>query len=578
VIFCYDSLQQNITVYAKPAAEFYFPVTVDCPPFEASMVNESDGFNLTYVWDFGDGQTSTLPDPDHIFMNASDTLQNIPITLIITSGWGCSDTIVRELSVYPDVSVSFIPSLTEGCSPLTVDFNGTAPSSSNLLWYIDGQAFSTLEDPTYRFNNSTPDTRTYVIGFSGNSIYGCSDDTTQQITVYSTPSAEFIPEPVIQDYNTIDDQTTVTFNNETYFQDNWAYFWDFGDGITGNDVATSFNHMYGYEFWGTASENFRIPVYMVAWNNELNECRDTVRGEVYIKPPLPQIALEENISGCEPFTVDFSATTRYVYEDSLLWDFGIDGAVSTEDEPSYTYNEDGTYTVKLIVKGDGGTNWDYRIITVNPKPEIDFNFNDSVVFVRSQNRPDEQISFYNHTRFGDSFWWFFEETSYSEGELDVNEANAQSTEAEPTWAYEEPGLYYVVLMASSNDACWDTLMHPVAIHVLGEDSLSFPTGFFVDPSAPRDEYVSDPRDPDRNIFRAYGFGVAEFHMEIYNRWGVLIFQSDDINHGWNGYIDGEPAKQDVYLWRAKGMFTTGEPFDMSGDVTLIIDPQLGQMK
>jgi len=62
-------------------------------------------------------------------------------------------------------------------------------------------------------------------------------------------------------------------------------------------------------------------------------------------------------------------------------------------------------------------------------------------------------------------------------------------------------------------------------------------------------------------------------MEVYNRWGVLVFESNDINYGWNGFIDGKAAKQDVYVWRARGRFTNGEPFVMSGDVTLIIgDP------
>jgi hypothetical protein len=58
---------------------------------------------------------------------------------------------------------------------------------------------------------------------------------------------------------------------------------------------------------------------------------------------------------------------------------------------------------------------------------------------------------------------------------------------------------------------------------------------------------------------------------------VLIFKSDDINRGWNGFINGEPAKQDVYVWRAKGRFTNGQPYEMHGDVTLIVAPDIGQV-
>jgi PKD repeat protein len=573
---CYDSIRHDLTVYAKPYAEFTFP-PADCPPFDADMNNESEGFDLSYYWLFDNSDVSILEEPNYTFSNGTSNVRNIPIVLIATSGMGCTDTSSRELSVYPDVIVNFSMSDTEGCSPLTVNFNGSAPNVNSMIWYIDGQPFSTLEDATYLFSNNSPNTRTYEVTFSGQSLYGCQDDTTMSVSVYSSPSAEFISDPLIQDYNTVDDQTTVNFSNQTYFQNNWQYFWDFGDGSTGNSNSLTFDHIYGYEFWGEAATNFMIPVSLVAWNNEMEECRDTVIREIFIRPPLPQIALEEDISGCEPLTVSFAATTRYVYEGQYLWDFGIDGATSTEEAPSYTYNDNGTYTVKLIVQGDGGINWDYRIVTVNPKPEIDFTFNDSIVFVRSQNQPDEIISFYNHTRYGQDYYWFFEETIEDGALPHVDMGNAQSTEAEPTWYYENAGVYNVVLLAASGEGCLDTMVSPIAIHVLGEGEIQFPTGFFVDPSAPRDENINDPNDPSRNIFRGYGQGVAEFHLEVYNRWGVLVFKSDNINKGWNGFLDGKPAKQDVYVWRAKGRFTTGRPFEMSGDVTLIVAPDLGQV-
>ena len=117
----------------------------------------------------------------------------------------------------------------------------------------------------------------------------------------------------------------------------------------------------------------------------------------------------------------------------------------------------------------------------------------------------------------------------------------------------------------------DTLINPVPIHVLGEGLLRFPTAFFADPDhAYGEDFTGNPSDPSVYVFRGYGDGVEEYHLEIYNRWGVLVFESDDINIGWNGYINGKPAKQDVYVWRAKGRFSNGETFVMSGDVTLFV--------
>ncbi|MBN1599620.1 MAG: PKD domain-containing protein [Bacteroidales bacterium] len=565
---CYDDTSINITVWAKPDADFEFDETVDCPPFEAQMRNSSTGNNLDYHWDFGGIDESFEEEPSYIFGNETSEILSVDITLTVTSERGCTDFLVRTLSVYPNVQVSMeiLPG-TEGCSPLYIDFIGDTINVNSMIWYIDEQGFSTLKDPSYRFVNNSPGNETFDVTFRGFSVYNCTDDTTVTITVYPTPSAEFIPEEIIHDYDTENDATTVTFQNETLFQDNWRYSWDFGDGTGGEDDELIFNHVYGFEFWGDPDDNFRIPVRMIAYNQDNEECLDTVWNEIYIYAPVPEIALEEDVSGCEPLTVDFSAITNYVYEDQYEWDFGIPGETSTEETPSFTYTEPGVYTAKLIVRGDGGTNWDYRLITVYPKPIVDFSFNDSVVFVRSQNRPDEVINFYNHTQFGENYEWYFENN--------LDGGIPDSYEQNPTWYYSETGTYYVALVAQSDQTCLDTLISPIPIRVLGEASVQFPTGFFVDPAGARDGYVSDPEDTDLRIFRPYAQGVEKYNLEVYNRWGVLVFESNDVNYGWNGYINGEPAKQDVYLYRAKGRFTNGQPFEISGDVTLIVAPVTG---
>ncbi|MBA7513555.1 hypothetical protein ES705_05571 [subsurface metagenome] len=560
---CADDTSLLITVYAKPNADFYFPVTADCPPFNVQMINSSTGSNLSYFWNFAEENTSTLENPNNLFGNDSSSVVAKPITLTVTSDRGCNDSIIKSINVYPNVTVEFISNVIEGCSPLVVDFIGDTANISSMIWYINGQAFSTLKDPSHRFVNDTPGDEIFDITFSAISEYNCFDDTTGTITVFPNPIAEFIPEPILQYYNAEEDQTSVTFNNETFFQDSWVYYWDYGYGNNDNQAAATFDYIYGNMFWGDSANNFYIPVQLVAWNTDNPECRDTVIREIQIRPPIPLIALEEDIAACVPFAIDFEATTKYVYEDQYEWDFGVDGATSNEPAPAYTYTEPGIYTVKLVVRGDGGINWDDRIITVYPKPEADFSFNDSTVFVSSQNSQDDIINFYNHTRNGESWEWYFE-GNYTLG--------PQSVEEEPIWFYTDTGTFHVILIAESVENCLDTMVHPIPIHVLGEGRVEFPTGFFADPAGARDEWVEDPEDTDLRIFRPYAQGVAEYKLEIYNRWGVLIFESRDVNHGWNGYIHGKPAKQDVYLWRAKGRFTNGQPFEVSGDVTLIVAP------
>jgi PKD repeat protein len=566
---CYDSVTGQVAVYAKPDAEFSFPVTVDCPPFEAQMVNESEGFDLSYFWNFDDGSTGTDENPSHLFVNNGSTINDRLITLTVTSGGskGCVDMASRTLRVYPNVEVALQPSITQGCTPLNVQFTGSATNVSNMLWSVDGQPFSTLANTSYRFVNQGTGDVDYNITLKGTSEYNCFNDTSVTITVFPGPVTEFYPDPLVVAYNTELDQTPVTFYNQTPFQNNWAYEWNYGDGNTDNQAANQFEYFYGDHFWGSSQNGNEVPIILKAWNNDNPECRDSVTYLIQIKPPAPQVALEENIAGCEPFTVEFNAVTKYVNDDQLNWDLGVPGAVTNELSPVYTYDEQGTYTVRLLVEGDGGSAWATRLITVHPKPEVDFSFNDSIVFVQSQNRPNEIINFYNHTKFGQVYEWYFN-NNLDGGVPDLNEMN-------PTWHYEQLGTFYVALVANSGEGCVDTMISSIPIRVMGEASLQFPTGFFVDPAGARDEYVSDPMDPDLRIFRPYAQGVEEYKLEIYNRWGVLIFESHDVTRGWNGYLNGSPAKQDVYVWRAKGRFTNGQPFEMSGDVTLIVAPVTG---
>jgi gliding motility-associated-like protein len=63
--------------------------------------------------------------------------------------------------------------------------------------------------------------------------------------------------------------------------------------------------------------------------------------------------------------------------------------------------------------------------------------------------------------------------------------------------------------------------------------------------------------------------VKEYKLEIYDRWGELIFESNDVTIGWDGYFKGKLCKSDVYIWKAKGKFYNGSSFNKAGDVTIL---------
>ncbi len=556
---CSDTLSQVITIHPKPLAEFNFPVTVDCPPFPVTFTNSSRGTDLTYQWDFDDETpVSTENTPTHIFSNNDFVIRENNVELISSSLFGCQDTVSKPVLVYPKVNVDFGATAWQGCSPMIIDFDGSAINQSYVTWYINGEAFSTLDNPTYRFVNNTENNQNYTIEFKATSLYNCTADTTKQITIFPSPSAEFIPDPILQDYNTSTDITTVDFTNFTQHQESsiWNYFWTFGDGTSSSDNQETFTKE--YTIWGDINNKNKIPVKLLAWNKDNPECRDSANHEIIINPPLPEIDIADDVSGCVPLEVQFTSTTKYIYEDSYSWDFGYNGQTATGAAPSFFYTEPGLYIVKLIVEGDGGLNWDYKKITVFSKPDIDFTFAPELVMVQSQTEDPSPVKFFNSTMNGNKYFWEFGDDS-------------TSNEKEPTHIYIATGSYYIKLTATSVEGCVDTLTNPVPVIVEGARKMDFPNAFIVDPSGPIDEYY-DPSKPDRRIFRPVAEGVEKYRLEIYNRWGELIYVSEDVNKGWNGYVNGKLVKQDVYIWRVTATFSDGRPLVKAGDITLLIAP------
>jgi PKD repeat protein len=557
---CRDTLSQLITIHPKPKSDFNFPVTVDCPPFPVTFNNTSRGTDLGYEWNFDDSSPVTAEtNPTHIFNNESYEIGEYDIELISTTAFGCKDTIVKPILIYPRVNVDFDASAWQGCSPIVIDFDGSALNQNQVTWYINDAAFSTLENPSYRFVNNTPDNITYNIHFKATSLYNCTDDTTKQVTIFPSPMAEFIPDPILQDFNTATDISLVEFTNYTQHQGSgtWSYQWTYGDGTA--DVNSQETFVKEYSIWGDIHNKNKIPVTLSAWNTNHPECSDSVLHEIIINPPIPEIDIADDVAGCVPLFVQFSSTTKYIYEDSYQWDLGYNGETSAGVAPAYLYSEPGTYVVKLTVEGDGGMNWDYKTITAYPKPDIEFTFVPGLVMEGSSTEDDTPIKFYNSTPLGNEYLWEF-----GDGNI--------AFEKEPTHIYEDTGKYYVTLIATSIEGCVDTFTNPIPVIVEGARKLEFPNAFIISASGPADENY-DPNDPNNSrIFRPVAKGVEKYRLEIYNRWGELIFVSEDVKKGWNGYVDGKMAKQDVYIWRVTATFTDGRPLIKAGDITLLVQP------
>ncbi len=79
----------------------------------------------------------------------------------------------------------------------------------------------------------------------------------------------------------------------------------------------------------------------------------------------------------------------------------------------------------------------------------------------------------------------------------------------------------------------------------------------------------DPNDLSNDVFYPFVRFVKDFRMRIWNRWGELVFESDDVMRGWDGYYRGQLSQQDVYVYRMEVRFVDDRTAERTGDLTLL---------
>ena len=101
-----------------------------------------------------------------------------------------------------------------------------------------------------------------------------------------------------------------------------------------------------------------------------------------------------------------------------------------------------------------------------------------------------------------------------------------------------------------------------------QHTIQFPNAFTPNANGPTNGYYT-PGIPNNDVFHPEYKGVMEYHLSIFNRRGELIFESKNINTGWDGYINNRLAAQGVYIWKARGKYSNGKNFIKAGNVMLI---------
>jgi gliding motility-associated-like protein len=124
-----------------------------------------------------------------------------------------------------------------------------------------------------------------------------------------------------------------------------------------------------------------------------------------------------------------------------------------------------------------------------------------------------------------------------------------------THRFNEAGVFPVVLVVSNGWNCADTVIHPITVY----EAYNFyiPNSF-----SPNGDGLND-------VFLPKAEGIVNYSMEIFDRWGQIIFRTNDVSVGWDGTYQQKPCSNDTYVWKINFKIRGGISKNLTGSVSVI---------
>jgi len=430
---CTDSATTDVYVFPTTIASFTVNNSIQCfgsNLFEFTNTSSVAG-TVNYLWDFGDGITSSLKDPNHTY-TAFDTFK---VSLFVTTPNGCNDTFSAIVIVSPGAKAGFTVNDTALCfKGNNFSFtNTTLSNTTNTKYYWnfgDGNS-STAEHPSHIYMTLGD----YIIKLVSVPDSGCMDSFSMMVHVYPMPAASFSINDSIQCLNT---NTFILSNQSTISKGKLEYYWTFGD--SGSDTSKNIQYIY------TSDGNYTISLVV----KSAFGCVDSMLKNVIVHPnPLADFETNDSAQcfGTQNFLFTNQSSGTGII--SYKWHFG-DGDSSNAFSPSHQYTKDGNYLVTLTVGNDKNcSDVLSKSIFVSPKPVVDFILNKD-----QQCDKDNLAILTNKTSFTagkvDYLWYF--------GDGDT------SSQFSPQHHYLSTGTYIIKLVASTEIGCSDSISRTISIN------------------------------------------------------------------------------------------------------------------
>ncbi len=502
---CPDTAFQTIEIKDIPNTNFEFGN--NCLNDSSRYVNLSTiptGTITNILWEF-DNNVMRTDSIEHIKYNMAGSY---PVKLKTFSDFGCVDSMIINQVIHPLPVANFRGNDTcSGDLTLFTDLSSISSGAIDIYnWYSENILFSNNTSPSILYDNEgNYDVKLIVISDSG-----CVDSISKSIASHAIPQVNF---------STITNCLQTNFSDLSVISNGLIsdYLWDFGDG--GTSILASPIHT--FQTAGDFNTNLTL-------TSDFGCKNDTS----ILVQTTSSIDLEINASSlliCAGDCINFESSASLDGK-NLIYDWTFtDGQQSDLPDPTmcFTKNTDNSLTVEVKLEASTLTGCidstklsDF--ISVLTTPEADFSFFPNKIY-----RSEPEVQFENRSTLGTHYEWNFGDGQYS---MDLS----------PVHLYPENAKKYTVSLKVLDETKTCSNSKTAIIDIIDEIIIYAPNAFTPDGSGINDSF--------KPIISA-GIDIYSYKLEIFNRWGKLLFVSYDPSVGWDGYYGGDIIANDSYIWR-----------------------------
>ena len=488
--------------------------------FTFAVEGNIDG-GASMLWDFGTGSPglADIPNPGGIFFDNADVWEIV----VSVNNHGCTSDAGFTWVAPPD-PMALVEDQYQFCTGLTFDFTNLSSNAEAYLWdFGDGvggipSGTSTDPSPSYTF----PDTGVYEISLTAAADFTCPDVATAEVEI------QFLLEPTFTtpDPNCFDDHF-FTLSGTASSDENTVYEWDFGGAtVLANTAAEQVTGLI-YEEAGT------YDVSLTASVPGLTGCVQTFTAPVTVIAE-PAIDFQAGPwTGCPPHSVSFTNMSTTETATTYTWDFG-DGSTSNAVSTSHMYMSPGVYPITLTMETGG---YCVRILEMDGPQAVEI----LPVPVAAIDVTPNQVDILNPVVWVEYLGDQNVDCYYSFGDGGgIEGCNGQ-------YIYNDGGTFTITQTVVNEFGCTNTAEGQVSV----SGSVFYaPTAFTPDGDGLNDVWLPVVR------------GVSNYALRITNRWGELVFETNDPEEPWLGQMgtDGQHyCPNGVYLYRAVYFDQVGYP-------------------